>query len=505
MSFALLWITGAALVSGALTAWLYLRREERVPGRTLPAALRGVALFLVMAGPALPTLRQPAGSRPDAVVLLDISRSMALPVEAEAVRSRLDSARALLATLAPERVILFGEVPQAVGLTGALAAPATASRSRVVPALQAAGLSGADSVWILTDGDWSDRGLVLEAAGRLGMGIRELRVATPEFRLGLVAVEAPERLRAGDTAVVSVELTAGGTPGGVGRGMRGDTGRPGSDSVTVALREGETMLARVRVPVPASGRGGKVRLSFVPQRSPADQEVGGSAKAGNSGEAWRVYEVALSAGADPLAASDRLRFTMEVMAEPGEAVLVSLDPDWEPPFLLPVLERAVLEGARGFLRVGENRWLEMGTRPHRVDRQTVVRAVASAPLLVVQGQLDALPGWLETATAAHRRRLLFPRAAGTVPGTSISLTQPLPGEWYPAQPPAGGAGRKPEVGGAPTLAGGSPRSGSADHRPGFDGRRDLVATLGDERQPCRTGSMGRSHVAFRPAYLHGRR
>ena len=148
-----------ALGAVVLAGWAYGAREERVAGRAGPAAVRAVAVFLILGALALPALRDSGVGAPERVVLLDISRSMTLPVRAGDAggATRLDSALALLPGLAPDRIYLFGDRPVPARLDSLEALGATHDASRLEPALQAARLGGADSVWVLTDGEWTDR------------------------------------------------------------------------------------------------------------------------------------------------------------------------------------------------------------------------------------------------------------------------------------------------------------------------------------------------------------
>jgi len=384
-------------------------REERVAGRFGPAALRAVALFLVLGGLALPALRGRVLQAPRRVVLLDLSRSMTLPVtpgEASGP-SRLDSARAVVAALDPDRVYGFGTESVPLPLDSLDAVVASAARSRVGPALEAAKLGGADSVWIVTDGMWTDRTAALATASGLGLGVRELRVAPMALRAGVASVRAPQRARAGDTVRVVAELRASG-------------GAP-EDSLTVDLELDGAVLARTRVPRPSAGRSLAAELTFVPLDPREESE-------------WRRYEVVLGPGEDPLGVSDRAAAWIEISESATGAVLVSTVPDWEARFLLPALDRLVLGGARGFLRVSADQYLDMSARPRIVDGSLVQRAMRGARLLVVQTTPTDMPSWLTRALRSHPRVLVLPRGPGSIPGPDVRLTGPVPGEWYAAGP-----------------------------------------------------------------------
>ncbi|MCG8466877.1 MAG: hypothetical protein MJB57_01515 [Gemmatimonadetes bacterium] len=398
-----------ALLAMALAAWAYIGREERVPGRAGPAILRALAVFLVLGGLSLPALRGGTVGAPTRVALLDVSRSMALPADPTDDRARLDSARTLLAGFAPERVYLFGDGPQPTALDSVETVPAEGQASRLAPALEAARLGGADSVWVFTDGDLTDRTEAIATAERLGLGVREIRTSTQVSRVGVAGLLAPERARSGDTLRVTVELGAGGGPAAL------------PDSVTVELRRDDQVVARTVTPRPTPGRIGRAEIAFVPD-NPSDEP------------AWQRFEAVITDPVDPLGASDRAATWIEVSESAGGAILISTEPDWEARFLVPALDRLVLGGARGYLRLADGRFLEMSERPRVVDEARTRRALAGTRLLVVQGPLGTLPGWVAAALRSHSRTLVLAKGPGEIPGIGARLTGPLPGEWY-AMPP----------------------------------------------------------------------
>ena len=399
----------AAVAALGLVAWAYGAREERVSGRSGPAALRAIALFLVLGGLALPALTGGVVGAPDRVVLIDASSSMGLPVRPgdAAAPTRIDSALAVARGLSPDRIYRFGEFVAGLGAAELDSVAARDARTRVLPALEAAKLGGADSVWVVTDGDWLDRIEALETARDLGLGVREVRVAAPIARAGIAAVRAPHRARAGDTVRIAVDLRA--------------AGGSADDSVVVELSLDGSILARERVERPTAGRTATTELAFVPL-DPGEEA------------AWRRYEVSLGDGADPLGASDVVPAWMEISESATGAVLVSISPDWESRFMLPALDRLVLGGARGFMRLMDGRFLELGVRPRVVEETTVRRSLTGARLLAIQGPPAALPDWLERAAASHPRVLFLPRGTGEVPGAGVRLSGPVPGEWYAAPP-----------------------------------------------------------------------
>jgi hypothetical protein len=406
------------LFAVAIAFWAYGTREEQVPGRLGPAIIRALIMFLVLGGLALPAFRDRNLGSPERIILLDISRSMSLPVRAgdPTARSRLDSARIELALLQPDRVYLFGDNPIPVRPDSVTQVIANHEASLLEPALRAAKLGGADSVWVITDGDLSDRSSAITTAQSLGLGLREVRVATPTARVGLAGLSVPGRARSGDTVRVVVELRAGGDVLTL------------PDTVTVELRDDDKVLATQVTQRPAPGRTGRVEMSFVPH-NPTSNPV------------WKRYEVVLAVPGDPFGVSDRVSAWMEISESTGGAVFVSTVSDWEGRFLVPVLGRLVLGGARGFLRLADGRYLELSANPHVVAEDDVRRALPGSRLLVVQAELEDVPDWLTSALQSHPRVLFLATGPGDVPSTDVRVSGPLPGEWYamlpiPASPAA---------------------------------------------------------------------
>ena len=405
-----LWLL-AALVGVAVAAWAYGTREERVSGRAGPAALRAAALFLIVGGLALPALRGGGPAAPGPVALLDVSRSMTLPVRADdpAAPVRLDSALTRLAELAPSRVYLFGDDVVAARIDGLDSVMATHNASRLLPALRAAQLGGADSVWVLTDGGLADRDRAVEEAERIGLGVRELRVAEAVPRAGLIAMRAPRRAQAGDTLRVALEFRVDGDPDAL------------PDSVAFRIESGGEVVATAQAPRPAPGRVGRTEVAFV-----AGSE-GGSPE-------WRRYEAVLANPADPLGAAGQAVAWVEVTGSAAGAVLLSTVPSWDARFLVPTIDRLARGGVRAFQLLGDGRFLELGPRPRIVDESVARTALSGASLLAVHAEPERIPEWVAGELRSHPRALFFAAGAGEIPGLDVRTTGPLPGEWYPVGP-----------------------------------------------------------------------
>lgn len=406
----------AALAAASLVALWYGRREEAVPGRWGPAILRAAALGLLLLGLLLPPLSRRAGAS-RAALLVDASASMSLPAVPGGA-SRVDSARLLAGRLPDLRVFWFGEGARRA--PGGIAVPDAPSdrTTRVAPAIEAIAGGGIDSIIVLTDGELDDPFEAGTTARRVGVGVREVRVAAPVARIGLRSVQAPSRAVAGDTIWLGGEIVTGGPAAEL----------PPRIILTVADASGAHVAAET-LAVPAPGRSARFGVPVVAQTS------GGRA-------GWQPLDVRL-AGGDPLGVADRVRTWVRVAERGAGAVLVAVDPDREASHLLPVLDRAAKGGAKAFLRTAEDRWIRVGREPRPgITTADVRREAEASGLLVVQGSPVSLPAWLRATARAHDRLLVLARGPGPVPGTPVRLAEPLDGEWYvdpslPSSPLAG--------------------------------------------------------------------
>jgi hypothetical protein len=489
LSGPLVWILAAAIAAAA-AAWIrYGLREESVPGRFGPAALFATALFLILAGPLVPRLQAPRTVPSPEIAILDISASMDLP-SIPGGGSRLDSGLAELTRRAPDRIVVFGTSIAQLSEESALDSlidVADRSGTRLSPALRAARAAGADSVVVITDGELEDREDSRREAERLGLQLREVRTASPVLRTTLRQVSAPLRVSAGDSITFAVEITT----------QSGWTA-PFSDSVRATIEGPEGSSATVSVERPSPGRSRMMELRLAAPRVHGESS-------------WHRYGVLLDPEADPLRAETRRTVWVEVVPGNTGAVLVSIDPDWEPRQILPVLTRASRGGATAYLRIGPDRWVSAGPTPEVVAATRVRSEAAGSDLLVVQGGLSELPAWLRDVTGRHPRVLVLARGSGSLPGTDLTVGGPVEGDWFPVLPPPSSpvasalagldAGQLPPVAALRTVRGSGGRTilqlrrnrrgdelsgalGIASER----GRRVLMLAEGTWRWSTRTGS-----------------
>ena len=121
-------------------------------------------------------------------------------------------------------------------------------------------------------------------------------------------------------------------------------------------------------------------------RLPAPRDVG-----------WVRYRLLVSLPGDGFEADDAKSAYTEVDPEEGGLVLLSLQPDWEPRFLLPVLSQITGLASSGFLGLSGGRYLRLGSGAQvgpLADEIEVREALARADFVVLHGLGAGAPDWV---------------------------------------------------------------------------------------------------------------
>jgi hypothetical protein len=406
------WFLFLALASGlvAYAFWLYLRAELRVPRARRLASLRAAALVTVLA--LLLDLRLPGGGSglSEPWVLLDASSSMAAATADG--RTAWDEALARAAELDGQgwRVVTFGAESGSPDFDER--AGPTAPHSRLTPALQRAAEAGVGYVRVLSDLRLEDPVAVRAALATLPLRVDFERFGGDVVNAGISALDVADRARAESTVTAEVEVHGSGV-----------------DSIPLRVFEEGRQVADTTVPAPSPGLRSRVRVELpIPATS-------GRLR----------YTAQVSVLGDGFPSDDVAVDFASVGHEEGALVLVSFRPDWEPRYLLPVLEQVTGLPTLGYLRVGPDRFLPMGRPFDRgvpVDSASVGRAAADAALLVLHGFSGGAGPWERALVARPGRKVLFPADGEGAAWAGIPSGSPRGGEWYasadvPTSPIAG--------------------------------------------------------------------
>lgn len=407
---AILFLALAAVAVG-YAFWVYLRVELPVRGARALAAARAAALVLVLLllfDPRLPSAAPGGGTQ--RWVLLDASLSMSAAdgTGATAWEAAVQRAEALEAD--GYRIVAFGD-DRADGSVPADGPDRLASE--LAPALRLAAEAGVREVTVVSDLRFGDAVAVRSALEALPVELRFEPVGGRAPNAGIRTLDVSDVRLPDASPVADVEIF-GGAEG---------------DSVEVVVREEDREVARVVVAAPAAGRTATTTVELPPAQS-----------------SGRVrYTASLEGAEDAFPDDGEVGAYAVVGHEEGGLVLVSLRPDWEPRYLLPVLESVTGLSSSGFLHAGPDRWVTMGAASERgapVDSSTVRTAAGAATLLVVHGLHADAPGWVAQALSAPGRHLVFVEDRASAAVVSLDVTGPQDGEWYaspdvPVSPIAG--------------------------------------------------------------------
>jgi hypothetical protein len=335
VSAGLVWLV--AIPFALLLAWWPWRDALDRPAAYAACAARAIgilALFLLLLDPGYAA--RAAAVRP--LVLLD--RSLSMQSGGRAPDALVDRALALGDTLA------FGTL---VG--GEPAGPT------LLDAAVRGALGGGRSLVIVTDGEIADAAaLPGEVRDRLTVDLVPRPVA-PD--VAITDVRGAERLTAGDTLILDVEV----------RRVGG-----GDGDVTLALREGTTELATALVrPGPEGVARGRITLAW-----PADR----------TGHRW--LEVVRIGDPDGEGANDLRWHSLTAAPTPG-VVMVATTPDFDARFLYRTLREVVDAPVRGYVALEAGRWWRMDDL-RAVGTAEVMAAARAADVLVVRGDTSAWRG-----------------------------------------------------------------------------------------------------------------
>jgi len=328
-----------ALAAVLLAAFTYLRLEGLSRHAWLPIgcrALAGTALGLLLVNLSCPAPED----RRSPLVLLDASLSMGA-AGGRWVQAR-DSARGL------GEIRRFGEGPDAADSTPSRGA------SRLGSALAAAAATGRRVV-ILTDGEIEDAGEI--PADLLSTSGVRLFPRESVAGLGIGWVDAPARVTAGDSLVVTVELRA--------------TELFERDTATVELRLADRALARQRAPVAAGGLA-RSRLAAATRGLPPGTQI---------------FNVAVAGRPDAEARDDRRRFAVTILPTPG-IVLLASPGDWDARFLYRAVRGVAELPVRGYVRLDRSGWRRMDDLTPATEDE-VRSASRGADLLILKGNAAA--------------------------------------------------------------------------------------------------------------------
>lgn len=409
------------LLAGGFCGWVYFRREFAVRRRGLLLTARLVTVAGVVAllwNPAVPTGGPGAG--PERYLVLDASASMsALTTEGEPIWGEAVTRAAALAAEGARLLVARDGVHAPDPAVLDTLQPAGA-RSLLAEAVTVAAEAGAREVVLLTDRRVRDPIATASVARRLGVSVSADTLGRAASNLGIDRLVVPATVERGETLRGRVEIE----------------GATGADSVTVTVSLDGSPAQALRLAAPAAG--GTAAAEFT---------LGAGLEAGPHRVTARIE------GRDAFPDDDERAAI--VYADPDEAgvLLVSFAPDWEPRFLLPVLNQVTGLPVRGYLATGPDRFQAMDAdaagSPVTIDGAAMQRLLRRAEMVVAMGIDAGAAEFLRVPTARTQRLLLFPADGAGASAGGVAAGSAVAGEWYLHDaPPSPVAGEAAQLAGA---------------------------------------------------------
>jgi len=302
------------------------------------------------------------------------------------------------------QVLIFGETPRVVSFDSLDTLLPLASASRLAPALARAAEAGATDITVLSDLRLDDPVEAELTIGRFPFGVQIEGSDAPVRNAGIARFELPPRAESGIPLSVGIALFSEGT-------------EPG-DTIRVEVWEEERLVASAGVQAVEPGL-----LATATIRLPPPGDTG-----------WLRYRLLVSLPGDRFEADNAKSAFTEVDPSEGGLVLLSLQPDWEPRFLLPVLSQVTGLDSDGFLSLSGGRYLRLGSGSQvgpPVDEAEVREALAGADFVVLHGLGAGAPDWVRTTLAEAPRSIVFPSDPAGALASGVESSAPLDGEWYP--------------------------------------------------------------------------
>ena len=399
--------TGLVICAGLFSFWVYSRMEIAISSWKSLAILRFLTLSMVLLliwDPKIPVARTEIGQ--DTVwVLLDGSQSMrptdqSRPGLLEEVMERLTEMEEM-----PLRIMLFGERPRFVSADSVESIDFRDELSTLGPALVSAAEAGASDVLVLSDFRINDVETLDSYSQTYGLDVKFERLDMERRNVGVedFMVFRNDPLEETVTAQASI----------FSEGLQED------ESITIEIFEEENLVVSEEVNPISIGN----TLMFEVEL-PINHEASGLLE----------YRISLGILEDDFSLDNQKSTYIDMSFSDKEIVFLSMKPDWEPRFLLPVLSEVSGLSFEGFLSLGDDQFLSMNDiegDESIVTESRVKRAVAASRILIVHGLAGDSPDWVVDALDNSSSTIAFIEDGTAASKMGVSTQQSIvEGEWY---------------------------------------------------------------------------
>ena len=305
----------------------------------------------------------------------------------------------------PLRIMLFGERPRFVSADSVESIDFRDELSRLGPALVSAAEAGASDVLVLSDFRIDDVETLDSYSQTYGLDVKFERLDMERRNVGVedFMVFRNDPLEETVTAQASI----------FSEGLQED------ESITIEIFEEENLVVSEEVNPISIGN----TLMFEVEL-PINHEASGLLE----------YRISLGILEDDFSLDNQKSTFIDMSFSDKEIVFLSMKPDWEPRFLLPVLSEVSGLSFEGFLSLGDDQFLSMNDiegDESIVTESRVKRAVAASRILIVHGLAGDSPDWVVDALDNSSSTIAFIEDGTAASKMGVSTQQSIvEGEWY---------------------------------------------------------------------------
>jgi hypothetical protein len=406
-------LAGAAGI--VLAALFYLREDLRGGRRALLMSARVLVLaivLLLLLDVSVPgTDPTVTGERADSWVLVDSDLSLLVPDPATGsslweevgTRAAMEVARGSRLALATPG----DRGPEGLDTLSLALREPSHPPGDIFASLDRLAEVGADSV-ILFSSLREPLGFLARLQAEAPVSVRLMRVGDIVRNAGVARLDLPDRTAPDEAVQGSLTI--------FGEGGRGPESVIEDSVRATILADGEPVSELgLRLPDPGAP-------VTVPLELPAPGE----------GRTMVRYTVRLEVEGDVFPLDDERSRWVEVGDPEAGILLVSDLPDWEPRYLLPVIEAVTGIEGEGYLRVGEGRYITLseGSEPTRlVEIDEVLGRFSRADLVVLHGIGSGSDSRLLDEASGHPGLVVLPSDADGARALGLTATEGIEGEW----------------------------------------------------------------------------
>ena len=399
-------LVGLVICAGSFSFWVYSRLEMSISYWKSLATLRFLTLSVLLTliwDPIIPVARTET-KKSDIWVLLDGSHSMRPTDQFQS--GPVEEVDEILKGLgeAPVRLMLFGDRPRFIPLDSLGVIDFKDTDSRLGPALMSAAEAGAIDALVLSDFRISDVENLDSYGQQYGLNVKFELVDMERRNVGVKDFKVFKNGSSEETVVVQATIFS--------------EGLQETESINVQIFEEDNLVTTEEVNSVSKGNTSTLEIVL------PNPKISGLVE----------YRIALEIENDNFRLDNYQTTFFEMGRDDTKIVFLSVKPDWEPRFLMPVLSEVSGLAVEGFLMLRDGQFLSVNdveTDEVIATELQVKRAATSSKILIVHGLSGDSPDWIVEILDKKPSSIVFVEDGTAANILGVATQQNiLEGEWY---------------------------------------------------------------------------